>query len=136
MNNFQNKFNEYPPLQAAVFGITALILMIGAKFIAKDPLTIWLISASFLLLYAVMTNAASIFIEEYKPYLIKSIYGFLIVFLGLGFFSVLLSGLSIQEAKPFRSIYLVLFMSYFIFISMVMMIKGLLKILSQKDQKL
>mgnify|MGYP001058550938 CR=1 FL=1 len=136
MNNFQQKFNEYPPFQAGLFGLSSLVLMIGAKFIAKEPITIWLISASFLLLYSVMTNTVSIFIEDYKKYLVKSIYTFLGMFLLLGLFSVLLSGLSIHEAKPYRSIYLVLFLTYFIFISMVMMIKGLLSFLDEKDKKL
>ena len=134
MDTFQHKFNEYPPLQAGIFGLSSLVLMIGAKFFAKDPITIWLISASFLLLYSVMTNTASIFIEDYKKYLIKSVYTFLLLFLMLGLFSVFLSGLSVHEAKPYRSIYLVLFMTYFIFISMVMMIKGLLGFLDDKDR--
>lgn len=125
-----------PKQQAIIFLASMVICMLGASFVAQDKLTIWMIGASFLLLFSILNNGASMFIEDYKPYLIHSLYGFtamLVAAIGLG---MLLSGLSIRDAGSYRDIFIIILVANFLFIAMIITIKGLLRILSEKDNKL
>lgn len=125
-----------PKMQAAVFGGIAVVGMLGAKLVAQEQLTIWMFAASMLLLFAIMNNGLSIFAPDYKKYLTHSIYIFMFMLIGLIAFATILSGLSVFEAGGYRSIFIIILIANFIFISMIMMIKGLLVVLSEKDKKL
>jgi hypothetical protein len=136
MTDFE-KENIMPPIrQFALFSTISIAGIFGASFIASDLLTIWLIAASMLLLFAVINNGLSIFSVNYKSYLIQSVYSFIFLLIGLVLISTFLSGMTIFEAAPYRNIFLVILITNFIFISMIMAIKGLLIFLSEKDSKL
>ncbi|MDC0231301.1 hypothetical protein OAK19_04985 [Aureispira] len=136
MSEFEKK-NIMPPIrQFALFSIISIFGTVGASFIAKDLITIWSIAASMLLLFAVINNGLSIFAVNYKLYLLQSIYSFVFLLIGLVLLSTLLSAMTIFEAAPYRNIFLVILITNFIFISMIMAIKGLLLFMSEKDRKL
>ena len=123
-------------MQAAIFGGSALVGMLGAAFIAKEALTIWMIGTSCLLLYSMMNNGMSMFAEDYKKYLVHSIYGFMFIMIAVIGLGTLLSGLSVYEAGGYRMILTIILIANFLFIAMIITIKGLLKILAEKDEKL
>lgn len=126
-----------PPLmQAAIFGGSALVGMLGATFMAKDSLTIWMTGTSCLLLYSIINNGMSMFTEDYKKYLVHSIYGFMFMMILVIALATLLSGLSVYEAGGYRLILTISVIANFIFIAMIITIKGFLTIIAEKDKKL
>ena len=125
-----------PMMQAAIFGGSAFVGMLGAALMAKDVLTIWMIGTYCLLLYSMINNGMSLFVKEHKKYLIHSIYGFMFIMIGVIALATLLSGLGISEAGGYRMILTITLVANFIFIAMVITIKGLLTIIAEKDKKL
>ncbi len=125
-----------PRYLAAGIGGVAAVAMLVASFIAEDKLTIWLISASFLLLFSLSNHIQSILVDNYKKYTIEGVYTFMITFIVLGGLSVLLSGISIFDAGSYRTIYIVILVSFFFFMGIIMLIKSVLLFLDHKDKKL
>lgn len=136
MDNLTRKTIVPPMIQAAVFGGSALVGMLGAAFVAKQALTVWMIGTSCLLLYSMINNGMGIFVEDYKKYLVHSIYGFMFIMIGVIALATLLSGLSVFEAGGYRMILTIVLIANFIFIAMIITIKGLLTVIAEKDKKL
>ncbi|MFT5647364.1 MAG: hypothetical protein ACI976_002054 [Aureispira sp.] len=136
MDNLKKRNVMPPMMQAAVFGGSALVGMLGATFMAKDSLTIWMIGTSCLLLYSIINNGMSLFVEDYKKYLVHSIYGFIFIMIIVIALATLLSGLSVYEAGGYRLILTITLIANFIFIAMIITIKGLLTVIAEKDKKL
>jgi hypothetical protein len=132
-----NKKNIMPPMiQAAIFGGSALVGMLGASFMAKELLTIWMIGTSCLLLYSIVNNGMSLFVDEYKKYLVHSIYGFMFIMITVIAVATFLSGLSVYDAGGYRMILTITLIANFIFIAMIITVKSLLNLLAEKDKKL
>lgn len=126
-----------PPItQAAIFGGSAFVGMLGATLIARESLTIWMVGTSCLLLYSIMNNGISMFAEDYKKYLVHSIYGFMFIMIGVIAFATLFSSLSVFDAGGYRMILTIILIANFIFIAMIITIKALLNLLAEKDKKL
>jgi hypothetical protein len=136
MDNLKKRNVMPPMMQAAVFGGSALVGMLGATFMATDSLTIWMIGTSCLLLYSIINNGMSLFVEDYKKYLVHSIYGFIFIMIIVIALATLLSGLSVYEAGGYRLILTITLIANFIFIAMIITIKGLLTVIAEKDKKL
>lgn len=124
-----------PKQQALMFGGSAALMIIIAGFVAKNPITIWLISASMLLLFSIMNNIQSIVVAKYGEYLQRSLVAFVATFIGLGMLSTLCSGISIFEAKPYRTIYIVILVTYFFFVGIIMLMKSFMSFMKSKDKK-
>jgi hypothetical protein len=135
-NRFAKKDLMPPKKQVLIFAAAALVGMLGASFIARNPLTVWLIGVSCLLLFSIMNNGMSFFAESYKNYLIHSIYGFMFLLIGVVGLSTLLSGRSVFDAGGYRIIIMVVLVANFLFIAMITTVKGLLSLLETKDEKL
>lgn len=134
-NMFANKEMISPKKQVLIFGAIALVGMLGATLVAQDPLTIWLIGVSCLLLFSIMNNGISFFAKSYKIYLVHSVYSFMFLLIGVVGVSTLLSGVSVFEAKGYRVIVMVVLVANFFFIAMIITVKGLLSLLEDKDKK-
>jgi hypothetical protein len=136
MDNLKKRNSIPPMIQAAVFGGTAILGMLGAAFIAKEVLTIWMIGTSCLLLYSMLNNGMSMFAENYKKYLVHSIYGFMFIMIAVIGLATVLSGLTVYDAGGYRMILTIILIANFLFIAMIITIKGLLRLLAEKDEKL
>jgi hypothetical protein len=136
MDNLKKRNVMPPMMQAAILGGSALVGMLGATFMAKDSLTIWMTGTSCLLLYSIINNGMSMFAEDYKKYLVHSIYGFMFMMILVIALATLLSGLSVYEAGGYRLILTISVIANFIFIAMIITIKGFLTIIAEKDKKL
>lgn len=124
-----------PKNQFIFSAVSSLVSMIVVVFIFGDNLGAWLISATFLLFFSVSNNCVGLFEDDLKKYLIRSTYAFIFLLIGSIAASMLLSGVSIHEAKPYRTIYIVILISHFILIGMIITIKSLLGFLIDKDSK-
>lgn len=136
MTTFEKKNIMPPKMQAMLLGGSAALGMLIAKFVAQDQLTIWMIGATCLLLFALLNNGLSFYASNYKSYLMHSIYSFMFIMVGVIAWATVLSGLSVFEAGSYRNIFLIILVANFIFISMIITIKGLLTVLAEKDKKL
>lgn len=136
MTNFQKKNIMPPKIQAAIFGGSAVLGMLGASFIAKEALTIWMIGTSCLLLYSILNNGMSFFAPDYKNYLVHSIYGFIFLLIGTIGIATALSGLSVFNAGGYRTILIIILIANFMFIAMIVTIKGIVDLLAEKDKRL
>lgn len=136
MEGFENKNVIAPKIQVLTLAIFAVVGMLGARLMAKNLLTIWQVAATCLLLFAIINNCLSFFAQKYKTYLLQSIYSFLFLLIGLIVFATLLSGISVFDAGTYRTIFLIVLIANFIFISMVMTVKGFLIAFAEKDKKL
>jgi hypothetical protein len=124
-----------PKQQALMFGGAAALMIIIAGFVAQKPITVWLISASMLLLFSIMNNIQSIVVPKYGEYLQQSLVAFVATFIALGGLSTLCSGISIFEAKPYRTIYIIILVTYFFFIGIIMLMKSFMNFMKSKDDK-
>ncbi len=136
MENIKKKNIMPPMVQAAIFGGSALVGMLGAAIVAQESLTVWMIGTSCLLLYSIMNNGMSMFAEDYKKYLVHSIYGFMFIMIGVIALATLFSKLSVFEAGGYRMILTIILIANFIFIAMIITVKGLLSLIAEKDKKL
>lgn len=136
MTNFEKKNIMPPKIQAAIFGVSAVLGMLGAMFVARESLTIWMIGTSCLLLYSILNNGLSFFAADYKSYLVHSIYGFMFIMIGVIGIATLFSGMTVFEAGGYRAILMIILIANFIFIAMIITIKGVLSLIAEKDKKL
>ena len=125
-----------PRTQAIALGGGAALMMLIATVVAKNPLTIWLISGSMLLLFPILNHIQSLAVRNYGQYLQKSLVAFVFTFIGLGGLSTILSGIPIFDAGHYRTIYIVILMTYFFFMGIIMLMKSFLMFLQKKDEKL
>ncbi len=125
-----------PFWQGLLFGGAALVLMLGALMVAQNPLKIWMMSSTILLIFAVLTHLQSIKAVAYGKYLQESLMAFMFTFIALGVLSTFLSGISIFDAGHYRTIYIIILASYFFFMGMVMLVKSFLNFLEDKDANL
>lgn len=117
-----------------VFGFVVL-MMLGGKFIAKSPLFPWLTSGACLLLFIVFNNGASIFADHFYKYVQESMMVFIGLLLASGLLAWLISGYTIHEAEPYRTIYIILIMAYFTLCALCLLIRSVVDFLLSKDKK-
>jgi len=123
-----------PPKLALIFGGGGFLMMIIAGLVG-NTLNVWLVSASMLLLFSVLVNIQSLLVPNFKEYTKKAMYSFVITFIALGLLSRLVSGISVFDAGSYRTIYIVILVSYFFFLAIIMFIKGVIGFLLEKDDK-
>ena len=125
----------HPYAQAATVVVSAGLIMLIGSFVAKNPLFPWLTSGAFLLLFTVFNNGAAIFADSFGKYAQQSLTSFvgtLLAMLGLAY---LISGISISEAQPYRTIYLVMVIANFTLLALCFLIRQAVDFLMSKDEK-
>lgn len=136
MQFFEPRQVVSPKIQAALVVGASLFFMLISKMVFDDPLKIWLVSAAMILLHSIMANIQSILVADFVAYTKESIFSFLFTFIILGGLSTFFSGLSIFDANSYRTIYIVLLVTFFLFFGIIVVIKSFLSFLKQKDDKL
>jgi hypothetical protein len=112
----------HPHRQGLVVLIAGLVFMLVGKFTAS-PTFPWLTSGAFLLLFVVFNNGLGIFADNFGQYVQQSMPVFVGLLVGLGGLAYLISGISIYEAKSFRTIYVVLIMAYFTLLTLCLLVR-------------
>ena len=135
MIKLDRQFFSVPKNQFIAVSGLSLSCMLIAKMLFEDPNMVWLVSATYLLFISVSNNCISLFSDNFKKYFSSSSYAFIFFLIGSIVISMLLSGLSIHQASSFRTIYFVILLAHFIFVGIVVTIKGILGLLESKDQK-
>lgn len=136
MDQFVKK-DLMPPYRLALyFGGAAAVGMLFTYLSSEDPSSVWLIGISCLLLFSIVNNGMSFFAESYKYYLRNSLYSFIALLGGILGMGYLCTGASIQATDSYKVIMTVVLMANFVFIGMILFVKGLLNMLGAKDGRL
>lgn len=124
-----------PYQQGLVIGGVAFGFMLVGKLLGLGTLFPWTSSAACLLLFLVFNNALSIFSDQFLVYAQESLLTFALTLIGLGLMAWLLSGLSINDAPPFRTIYLVMVMAYGSLLALCFFLRSMVDYLRRKDEE-
>jgi len=129
---------QNPILQAAlvfalilVFDISSMLLQsLGVEIEQRFP---WTVSASFILFFAIFNSLTSILSKDLENYWGRSIMSYMALAALAGLAAYLLSSLSINEAGPYRWLYIVLTFGYLTFLSIIGFIKRIVEF-AQKEE--
>jgi hypothetical protein len=138
MIQFFNKLDS-PPIQALAILIAALLIMtLGWAFtvsgiVAFEPLFAWSIGAALMLFYALMNSLLSIRAVSFVKYWGASIYSYLALAFCTSMAAWGFSGIPLREAGSYRWIYIVVTIGFIVFLSMVNMMKIIVKFAEKEE---
>jgi hypothetical protein len=139
--SFLNRLDN-PIYQALSIMLLGILIVATAKLldivgvVDLAPRFPWLISASFLLLYALLNSIFGLQVKEtnqYWQYSIYSFIGFLFASAGVAY---LFSGIAIGDAASYKWIYFVLTIIYLVFISIVRLMRFIVYLAQKQDKNL
>jgi hypothetical protein len=99
----------------------------------NDPLIPWSFALSFLLLFAVANSLLSLLAESSFRYFGRSIYAFLALAIGNGLLAYLFSGIALNDAGSYKSLYLVVLGGFLVFISVVNIMKNVVRFAEREE---
>ncbi len=138
MIQFFNKLDR-PPIQALAILLAALFIMtIGWGFTASgimafEPLFAWSIGAALMLFYALMNSLLSIRAVSFVKYWGASIYSYLALAFCTSMAAWGFSGIPLRDAGSYRWIYIVVTIGFIVFLSMVNMMKIIVKFAEKEE---
>lgn len=143
MNESSTIFEKsIPPVYQAVMAYGAiLILSILVKLgefigiFAPSFMLIWIISASFLLLFGMFNSLFCLSAKSIGQYWSRSIFSYAGLAVMSGLTAWLFTSVSIGEAATFKWLYLVVTVGYLVFLSVVGFIRIIVEIAKQKDTR-
>ena len=129
---------QNPVLQAGVVLIAVLVFNIGAIFARTAGMEVeqrfpWTIAAAFLLFFSVGNALILILAGDDEKYWSPSMLSYISVAVLAGLLAYLFSSLGINEAGPYRWIYIVLTFAYTIFVSIIGFMKKIVDF-AQKEE--
>lgn len=131
-----------PLLQAGVILLVSTAIVLIGKLLGLDvegkfgAIFPWSMSASCLLFFVIFNSAFSFSYSNQNQYWILSIVGFIgLVIIG-GYISYFLSGMTIQEAKSMKSIYIIFTIGYIVLLTIVRSMRTILQIVLKQDKRL
>jgi len=128
-----------PLIQAALaLGSILLLLLISELVDLTGLLSVeddfpWLTAASFLLFYSVFSSLASLMAKNRSKYWGRSIYSFMGLALGAGLLAWGFSRIPIGEAGSYRWIFIVVSISYLVFMSLMNLMRTIVEF-AQKEE--
>ena len=96
----------------------------------------WVMMTAGILFYALCSSVLSLKTKHQNKYWREAILSFIGLMVASGLLATLLSGLSIDEAGSFRWIFVVLSFGYLVFIAIVRLIRKIVEIAIEQDDKL
>lgn len=95
----------------------------------------WMIAAAMLLCYSFYTGITLVVSQQPMRHWSRSIYGFGAYVVCSGLFAWALSGKSIYEAGAYKAIYIVLTLSFFVFLGIGTSVKAIVAFTNKKDKQ-
>lgn len=126
-----------PFVQAGISIALGLFFMLTCLLfestLALRPERPWVFASTFLLFYSIFNVVFSLNAENAEKYWTQAIIGFVLCVGGLGVLAYLISGLGMNDAGSFKWIFIVITISYLIFMSIVRAMKGIVDF-AQKEE--
>lgn len=135
------KFKKKPLAQAVIALLMAFVLQVftAAFCLWSDhqvcPEEVWLYCPAMLLLYVLYNVLRGFFIEEMGPYYTASVYGVLLYLGADVVWCTLLTGRFVDEVGSIGWILFVFGIVYLVFMSILNMIRMIMKIVMKQDQR-
>ena len=117
------------------YGISLIFMLLGSLSSPSGSQFAWTASAAFILLFSILNSIISIFSENYAQYFQESLLCFTLLLLASGASAWLLSGQTISQTPPYRTIYLVLVIAYGAFLALCFMLRQIADYLKRKDEE-
>lgn len=131
-----------PLLQSGVILLVGVAIVLIGNLLGLDAegkfgiIFPWSMSASLLLFYVIFNSAFSFSYQNQNRYWILSIIGFVgLVVIG-GYISYYFSGLSINEAKSMKTIYIIFTIGYIVLLTIVRSMRTILQLVLKQDKRL
>ena len=137
---FENEISPYTQGTYVVIGgvctmvLAKLVVLLG---IIKLPFYYpWVISASFLMLFAIINAVLSLASKNQNEYWGKGITTYMGVGIITGVVAYLLSGSGLFETKSFSWIYVVFTLGYILFLVMVRSMRKIMRIAEEQERRM
>ena len=129
-----------PYKQAGIILALGLIFMLGNKFFQAigvsdpNPEKIWIMAATFGLFFSVANCIFSLNVKEgAEKYWMQSMLVFIVTMAVLAGMAFLISGMDIRQTGSFQWIFLVVIISYFVFSTIIRMMKGIVDFAQREE---
>jgi hypothetical protein len=136
---FFEKNIYFPPFQAALVFVAALILMSIGWVLARngvqaiDSLFPWTVASAFALLFAIFNSLISLRAPNSGKYFGASVYSYMALAFCSGTSAWLFSGIPIREAGTYRWIFIVVAFGFLVFLSMVNFMKKIVQFAEKEE---
>ncbi|MEK7254573.1 MAG: hypothetical protein AAB316_07510 [Bacteroidota bacterium] len=129
---------QNPILQATAILAAILVFDLGGKLLQMLGMDIeqrysWTVTASFILFFAILNSVVSILAKNLENYWGRSIMSFLGLAVSAGVLAYLFSSLGIDEAGPYRWLYIVLTIGYLVFLSIIGFMKKIVEFAQREE---
>jgi len=135
--------SEIAPWRQAIATIIAMIAVMILFFLPSklglfevDDYFPWTVAAGLTLLFGIANSVLSLASDDLNTYWGRSIISYMIVMVVGGLIAWILSGMTVYEAKSFRSLYVVFTFVYLVFLCITRAIRKIVKIAIKQDAKL
>ena len=128
-----------PILQAGMVVGSVFLIIIVAKVIklmnqdAVDDLFPWMITASFMLFFALANSFFVLTAKQLAKYWNQSILAFFLSLIICGLLAYLFSGISIGDAGSYRWIYIVVSVGYLVFLSLMTFVRTIVEFAMKEE---
>jgi drug/metabolite transporter (DMT)-like permease len=134
-------FNEQihnPILQAAAAVAGIVLILLGAQVVKLAGVEVselfpWMTAAVFMLCFALFNSVFSLVVKDMFKYWRRSIYSFMGLAFASGLLAWLFSSLPISEAGSYRWIYIVVTISYLVFLSIMALIRRIVEFAQREE---
>ncbi len=133
LSKFKNPIKQALIVFACVlfFDLGAFLLRsAGVEIESRFP---WTITASFILFFAIFNSLFSLIAKDMENYWGLSVISYVALAVGSGLVAWLFSSLSINEAGPYRWLYIVLTFGYLIFLSIIRFMKNIVEFAQREE---
>lgn len=140
-----DKFNEvaFQPYKQVSFVLVVALIMMGvskllpvSEYSATGAIRPWVVLCGLILFFAVSNSVLSLYATDLNKYWMQSIFSFMILLGGGGLLAWAISGVSISNAGSVKWLYMVFTFGYLVFLSIVNLMKILVKIAQKQDKNL
>lgn len=118
-------------LAVIIMTIVALVNLLYPK--SFGTLVPWAIATAFMLFFAMMNSLLSLRADSFVQYWQKSMYSYMALALGTGLIAWAFSGVPIAEAESYRWIYLVISIGFIVFLTLVNLMKIIVKYAEKEE---
>jgi len=131
-----------PKLQLVVILLIMIVFVAIGKAMeafglsASEPLFPWTVAASMLLLFSVFNCAFSLSAKDANKYWLHSIIVYVLLCIATAVIAYLITDISINDAKSIKWIYFVFTFGYLVFLSIVNLVKLIVRLAKKEDVRL
>lgn len=136
--SFEKRMNSPLTQALVVLAVAVAIMTVGWLLNWLSPGTLdqlfaWSIGSAFMLFFAILNSLLSLRADSFVKYWQASMYSYMALAFGTAMTAWVYSGIPIGEAGSYRWIYLVVSIGFIVFLSMINMMKTIVKFAEKEE---